>query len=180
MAWAIPIRTREFDLDKEEKLAKAEDYAKRAMKLIPTLEKTNAVLTDEQWLLTKKGFMSQAHEAMGNVATKRKDWAQAEQSFRKSLELAEPQTASMFYRVASTLKEQKKWDEAIAMLDQSIARGGHKLASGHDAAEIMKAEILKKTGAAPAPAAGGTAAPAAPSAPAAPEPAPAPAAPAQP
>ena len=39
LANAIPLRTREFDLDKEEKLGTAEDYAKEAMTLIPTIAK---------------------------------------------------------------------------------------------------------------------------------------------
>ena len=35
LSYAIPARTGEFDLDKDEKLAKAEDYAKRALLAIP-------------------------------------------------------------------------------------------------------------------------------------------------
>ena len=39
--------TREFDLDKEEKLAKAEKYAKDGMALIPSAAKPNPQFTDD-------------------------------------------------------------------------------------------------------------------------------------
>src|SRR4051812_4016305 len=41
--------TRENDLDKEEKLNKAEGYVKGAMELIPNAAKPNPQVTDEQW-----------------------------------------------------------------------------------------------------------------------------------
>ena len=47
--------TREFDLDKEEKLAKAEKYAKDGMALIPSATKPNPQLTDEQWDQPEEG-----------------------------------------------------------------------------------------------------------------------------
>ena len=47
--------TREFDLDKEEKLAKAEKYAKDGMALIPGATKPNPQMTDEQWEAAEEG-----------------------------------------------------------------------------------------------------------------------------
>ena len=160
LSYVIPLRTREHDLDKEEKLAKAEDLAKRAMVLLPAIPKVNPEMADEDWLMMKKGFMSQLHESMGIIASKRQDYPTAEDSYRKMLQVADKQTGTMFFRLAEALKQQEKYDEALNMLDQSIARGGQKMAGGRDAAEIMKAEIKKKLAPPPAPAA--AAAPAAP------------------
>ena len=160
LSYVIPLRTREHDLDKEEKLAKAEDLAKRAMVLLPAIPKVNPEMADEDWLMMKKGFMSQLHESMGIIASKRQDYPTAEDSYRKMLQVADKQTGTMFFRLAEALKQQEKYDEALNMLDQSIARGGQKMAGGRDAAEIMKAEINKQLAPPPAPAA--AAAPAAP------------------
>ncbi len=160
LSYVIPLRTREHDLDKEEKLAKAEDLAKRAMVLLPAIPKVNPEMADEDWLMMKKGFMSQLHESMGIIASKRQDYPTAEDSYRKMLQVADKQTGTMFFRLAEALKQQEKYDEALNMLDQSIARGGQKMAGGRDAAEIMKAEIKKKLAPPPAPAE--AAAPAAP------------------
>jgi len=46
--------TREFDLDKEEKLSKAEKYAKDGMALIPSATKPNPQVTDAQWEALKR------------------------------------------------------------------------------------------------------------------------------
>ena len=160
LSYVIPLRTREHDLDKDEKLAKAEDLAKRGLGLLPVMPKLNAQMTDEDWLIMKKDFMSQLHESMGIIASKRQDFPAAEDSYRKMLQVAEKQTGTMFFRLAEALKQQEKYEEALNLLDQSIARGGHKMTGGRDAAAIMKAETKQKLAPPPAPAA--TAAPAAP------------------
>ena len=70
--WAS--RTKEFDLDKEEKLARAEKYAKDALEQMKTAEKFRPDITDEQWAASKKDFGAQAHEALGSVAMVRKKY----------------------------------------------------------------------------------------------------------
>jgi tetratricopeptide (TPR) repeat protein len=141
LANAIPMRTREFDLDKDEKLAKAEDFAKRALVLIPNLAKPNPDMPDDQWLMAKKDFMASAHESLGLVAMKRKSFPTAEENFRKSLEVGAEQTATAFFYLAQALKEQGKKDDAINALDQAIARGDFQLGDGRPAAATLKAEI---------------------------------------
>ncbi len=124
LAGAIPNRTREFDLDKEEKLTRAEDYAKRAMALIPTLPKLDPNMTDDDWLATKMEFMSQCHEALGNTEAKRGNHAQAEGSLRKALEMAPQPAAFTYFSLAKVLKEQNKEEEAKEMAQQCLAAGG--------------------------------------------------------
>jgi tetratricopeptide (TPR) repeat protein len=142
LSYVLPLRTREHDLDKEEKLGQAEGYAKRALDVIPRTENPNPdALTDDDWLTRKKDLMGEAHKALGSVATKRSDWAAAEAAYRQALQVVSKQTGQLFYQIAKALKEQGKNDEALGMLDQSIARGGFKMPNGRDAAAILKAEI---------------------------------------
>jgi len=157
MAYVLPLRTREHDLDKEEKLARSEGYAKRALDVVPRTANPNPdAMTDDEWLVRKKDLMGDAHTSLGRIAMKRSDWVGMETSLRQALQVVSKQTGELFYQVAKALKEQGKTDDALAMLDQSIARGGYKMPNGRNAASILKAELAMSK----APAAAGGAAPA--------------------
>ena len=148
LSYAIPARTGEFDLDKDEKLAKAEDFAKRALLAIPTLENPNPDVSADEWLITKKDIMSQVHDSLGLVALKRKDYEAAEKSLRQSLRVASTQGASTFYHLGAVLKELGKNDEALEMADKSIVAGGVMSGSGQDLAKVLKAQLIKAKAAA--------------------------------
>ena len=142
LAYAIPTRTKQFDLDKDEKLSKAEDFARRALRLIPTAEKPNSEVPDEDWLTVKKDLMSQSHDALGLVAFMREDFAAAQQSFEQSLQVASKPSALTFYHYANTLKQSGQTDKALEIADKSIAAGGVPVGTG-DLAKVLKAEIIK-------------------------------------
>src|SRR6266480_3196105 len=59
LALEIVAHTREFDLDKEEKLVKAEKYANQAIQYSKDAPKTRPNLTDEQWTNVKKDIAAQ-------------------------------------------------------------------------------------------------------------------------
>ena len=124
LASAIPARTREFDLDKDEKLNKAEDFAKQAMNLIPTIQKMDPNMDDDAWLSTKMEFMSQCHEAVGSVMLKRQDYPAAEASMRKALDLTPDPQPFTLYQMATALNKQGKNEEAGGLLDRCTAGGG--------------------------------------------------------
>ncbi|MCB1022262.1 MAG: tetratricopeptide repeat protein [Acidobacteria bacterium] len=141
LSFAIPTRTREFDLDKEEKLAKAEDYAKRAITLIPNLAKMDPNMLDEDWLNTKKDFMSQANESLGLIDIKRENYDSAIEHLTKALELASQQTGETFYHLANAYNKSGKKDLALDAVNKSIAAGGMQMVDGKNAAEVLKQEI---------------------------------------
>jgi len=152
MAQAIPQRTREHDLDKEEKLKKAEEFAMRAQKVIPNLAKFNPAIADEEWAGYKKGAMSQTHEAIGLAAFVRKDFAKAETALKAAVEISPQPEPTVLYRLAMVYQTQNKLDAALAVLDKAIAAGGVPVGDKELAAE-QKAAILKQkaaAGAAPA------------------------------
>jgi len=149
MAQALPQRTREFDLDKEEKLGKAEKFAGKALAVIPNLPKFNPQISDEEWTGYKRGAMAQVHEALGMVAFSRKNYPAAEQSFKTASEVSPTPDATLLYRLAMTHVAQNKVDDALASLDKAIAAGGVKM-DGKDLAEEQKASLLKAKAAAQA------------------------------
>jgi tetratricopeptide (TPR) repeat protein len=113
--------TREFDLDKEEKLSKAEKYAKDGMGLIPTATKPNPNLTDVQWEALKKDDTARGHEALGLVAMARKKYDVAAREYKTATETAAEPQPSTFVRLAGAYTDGGKPDQAIAALDKVLA-----------------------------------------------------------
>ena len=113
--------TREFDLDKEEKLAKAEKYAKDGMALIPSATKPNPQLTDEQWASLKKDDLARGHEALGLIAVARKKYDDAAGEFKTATEPASQVQPATFIRMAGAYTDAGKPDQAIPVLDKVLA-----------------------------------------------------------
>ncbi|HYV62640.1 MAG TPA: tetratricopeptide repeat protein [Bryobacteraceae bacterium] len=113
--------TREFDLDKEEKLTKAEKYANDGMKLIPTAAKPNPQITDQQWADLKKDDLARGHEALGLIAVARKKYDDAAGEFKTATETASQVQPATFIRMAGAYTDAGKPDQAIAALDKALA-----------------------------------------------------------
>ncbi|MGA3040665.1 MAG: hypothetical protein ABSF54_07755 [Bryobacteraceae bacterium] len=121
LAGTIAQHTKEFDLDREEKLAQVEKYAHGALDLLKDAPKPNANLTDDQWAAAKKDFASQAHAALGMGAMARKKWDVAESEFKTSIEVADRPDPSTMVRLGKSYSEDGKYDEAIAEYDKVMA-----------------------------------------------------------
>lgn len=121
IARTLAMRTREFDLDKEEKLAKAEKMAKSALELIPTAPKPRADLPDEQWAQIKKDFEAQAYEAIALMMSVRKKCDEAAANFKKASELEMQVDPAVFVRMGAEYSKCSKLDEAIAAFDKALA-----------------------------------------------------------
>lgn len=112
-------RTRENDLDKEEKLSKAEKNLKDAIANVSAAAKPNPQLTDAQWDEGKKYVIAQAHNGLGMAALVRKKYDTAIAEFKTAAE-TDPQPAYEV-RLASAYESAGKHDEAIAACDKVLA-----------------------------------------------------------
>ena len=121
IATGLAQRTKEFDLDREEKLGRSDKMAKGAMELIPTATKPNPGIPDDQWELAKKDFMAQAHEAMGMAALVRKKYDVCASELGFALANSQQPDPSTMVRMASCNMKIQKWDEANAVLDKALA-----------------------------------------------------------
>ncbi len=137
--------TREFDLDKDEKLGRATKMSNDAMKLIETAPKPNPQLTDDQWAGIKKDLMSQAHDTLGVVAVVNKKWDAAINEFKTSMDTASTPDPTTAVRLGSAYTDAGRYDDAIALLSKTSATPGQneqikKIADAEKArAEKMKA-----------------------------------------
>ncbi|HET8548893.1 MAG TPA: tetratricopeptide repeat protein [Bryobacteraceae bacterium] len=111
-------RTREHDLDREEKLKTVEKYARSAVDLIAKAPRPRPDITEEQWTGAKKDLTAQAYETLGHAATVRKNYAGAIENYRKAIEIASTPDPATLVRLASALNETGKYDEALATLDK--------------------------------------------------------------
>jgi len=152
LATGIAQRTREFDLDREEKLGRAEKYAKDAMQMVKDLPKPNPQLTDEQWTQAKNDYMSQGHEALGYAARARKNYDVAIAELQEAVSLS-PVPVTMI-QLAMTYDQAKKPDAAIPLLDKVMATPDASPSIKQFAqAEKVRATQMKSAGANPAPSA---------------------------
>ncbi len=118
LANAIAQRTREFDLDREEKLARVEKYVRTAQELIQKAPRPNPQITEEQWQAAKRDLNSQALETLALAALARKNYDDAIAKFKASIETAANQDPATFVRLGATYNKVGKYDEAIAVLDK--------------------------------------------------------------
>ncbi len=121
IAQALALRTKEFDLDKEEKLGRSEKMAKAAIDLIATAPKPRPDIADEQWEGAKKDFTAQAHEALGLAALVRKKYDVCATELGLAVTGANQPDPSTMVRLANCQIQTKQYDEAIAMLDKAAA-----------------------------------------------------------
>lgn len=135
--------TREFDLDKDEKLARSSKAANDAIAAINVAAKPNPQLPDEQWATIKKDFISQAHEALGMVAVIQKKMDVAVTEFKTSIDDAGTPEPATSVRLASVYNDQGKFDDGAALLDKVIASNAPDAIKRVAQSEKQRAEKLK-------------------------------------
>ncbi len=121
MSTALAQKTREFDLDKEEKLSRASELATKALKILATAPRPNANITDAQWEAARRDLSSQAHEALGLIAMVRKDHQKAVDEFKQSVDLNTNPVPVTQIRLGAAYIDAGNYGEAIATLDQALA-----------------------------------------------------------
>ncbi len=112
-------RTKEFDLDKEEKLSKAEKYANSALEALQSAPRF-VLIREEQWPAYKAQQAARAHEVLGSAAMARKKYDVAIAEYKSSNDTS-PDAASL-YRMAAAYDAAGKYDEGIAILDKLMAQ----------------------------------------------------------
>lgn len=120
LARGYASKTREFDLDKDEKLGKADKFAKTALEMLKTAPKLRAEILDADWDAQKKNFISEGYEAMGMAAATRKKYDESISSYKAGLE-AVPGNSALMTRLAQAYFDAKQNDLAIKTADDVLA-----------------------------------------------------------
>jgi tetratricopeptide (TPR) repeat protein len=121
LAELLPQLTRENDLDKEEKLARAEKYANDTIQMLKDAPKPNPQLSDQQWDEARKDITAEAHNALGLAALVRKKYDVAVTEFKTAADGASHPEPAYQVREASALQSEGKNDDAVAICDKIMA-----------------------------------------------------------
>lgn len=113
--------TKEFDLDKDEKVKKATKLANDALAVIPNAPKPNSQMPDDQWAGAKKDMAAQAHETLGMLASVDKKYEVAVNEFKTAMESASTPEPTVMVRMVVAYTALKRFDEASAMADKTLA-----------------------------------------------------------
>jgi tetratricopeptide (TPR) repeat protein len=116
--------TKEFDLDKDEKVKRAKKLADDAITAINATAKPNPKLTDEQWAGIQKDLVAQAHETLGVLASVNKQWDVSIAEYKMAIDNAANPEVTTMVRLTATYNLAKKYDEATAMADRVLATPG--------------------------------------------------------
>lgn len=158
-ATVLAERTRESDLDRDERYDESVKDAQRALETVNTDLMAPNNITPEQLDGAKKMLMSMAHSAIGMVDLDRKDDAAAQQQFQQSIALSpsgqvEPLT---YLRLALAQDHLKQYSEALMSANKAVSSAP----PNSPVAMLAKQEVdrlgkLTGSGATPPPAVPGT------------------------
>ncbi|MFZ0201030.1 MAG: hypothetical protein WB523_15865 [Candidatus Sulfotelmatobacter sp.] len=120
VAQVLAERTRDTDLDKDQRLAEARKDAERALVTIDTDIPTAGQLPEK--VDAYKGFLkSDAYAILGTLDFNAKAWAAAEQNLKKSIDAfpQQPDPIAVF-RLSVALDMQNKYPDALKYADQAV------------------------------------------------------------
>ncbi len=138
-------RTRDTDLDKDQRLAEAKKDAQRALVTVDTDIPTAGQPPDR--IEAYKGFLrSEAYAILGTLDFNNKAWTDAEGSLRKSID-AFPQQVDPIavFRLSVALDMQSKYPEALKYANQAVDLTKEGTAAG-DAARKEKDRLTQLNG----------------------------------
>lgn len=150
VAQVLAERTRDTDLDKDQRLAEAKKDAEQALVTVDTDIPTAGIPADK--LDAYKGFLrSEGYAILGTLAFNAKAWPEAETDLRKSID-AFPQQVDPIavFRLAVSLDMQNRIPEALKFANQAVDLTKEDTNAGK-AARAEKDRLTKlSSGAAPA------------------------------
>jgi tetratricopeptide (TPR) repeat protein len=150
VAQVLAERTRETDLDKDQRLGEAKKDAQRALVTVDT-DVPSSGYPPEQLAAFKNFLRSEAYEILGTIDYNAKSWADAEGNLRKSIDTFPQQLDPVgVLRLSLTLDQENKYPEALKYAGQAVDLTKEGTATG-DAARKERDRLTQLTGgAAPA------------------------------
>jgi tetratricopeptide (TPR) repeat protein len=145
VAQVLAERTRDTDLDKDQRLAEAKKDAQRALVTVDT-DVPSSGYPAEQLAAFKNFLRSEAYEILGTIDYNAKSWADAEGNLRKSIDAFPQQLDPVgVLRLSLTLDQENKYPEALKYAGQAVDLTKEGTASG-DAARKEKDRLTQLTG----------------------------------
>ena len=146
VAGVLANKTRETDLDKDERFAEARKDAQQALDLVAKGEGIPAGTPDEKVELYKELVRSSAYSALGTVEFNNKNFAKAEEYLRKSTEGQNIQQDPVSWlQLSLSLDRQNKFAEALQAANKCLEIANGSAASSYCSQERDRLTQLVKT-----------------------------------
>jgi len=139
LSTALAEMTDRNDSERQEKLEEGDQYARQALELIARLHKPPG-FPDELWDELRHESESAAHASRGLIALIREDLPKAELELSEAVALAMNPDRVLLYRLGLCYSFQKKYAQALEVLDRATALGGIKIAAGAGKTRDLVAE----------------------------------------
>lgn len=154
VATMISERVRDTDLDKDERLTEAENYAKRSLQTVDTDFLANPGTPQERIDSSKNMIRSMAYSALANVEAGRSNFPAAENYYKQAVSLPGTEIdAVTWLRYALLLDNAKKYTEAMGIANKAFDAAP----AGSQTQDLVKKErerlMMLLSSATPAPAA---------------------------
>jgi len=146
-------RTRDTDLDKDQRLAEAQKDAQRALQTVDT-DVAIPANTPQERVDQYKGFLrSSAYSILGTIAFNQKNYTEAESQFRKSIDALPSQPDPVVVlRLAIALDNQGKYPDALKEANRAVDLTQENTSAGTLARRERDRLVQLTGGSAPAPA----------------------------
>jgi tetratricopeptide (TPR) repeat protein len=121
VAGELAQHTQKYDLDREDKLGKAEKYVNQALEMLPVIAKpAGSKISDADFAAFKKDKTSEAHRDLGLIATARTKWDVAAAEFKLAVDGASTPDSVMMARLGNAYNETSKFADAKAILQKVL------------------------------------------------------------
>ncbi len=121
VAGELAQHTGKYDLDKEQKLSKAEKYVADALMMIPTAEKPHSGVSDADWNNFKKDQTAAAHKDLGLIAAARGKYDIAAKEYKASMDAAVVPDQVTMARLADAYNQDKDYTDALETANKVLA-----------------------------------------------------------
>jgi len=152
VATVLSERTRETDLDREERLAEATRDAQKALQTVETDLIVPPNAPPDRVEAAKNAMRSMAYAAMGTVEMTKKNFPAAEANLKQAVQLpiAQPDPVA-WLRLSVVLDQQRKYQEALDAANKAIQYSDD-MPQANNLAKMERDRLQKLLGTAPAPA----------------------------
>jgi tetratricopeptide (TPR) repeat protein len=121
MAKAIALSTKEFDLDRAEKMARIEKLAKDSVEISKKAVKPNEKIPDDKFAAMVAENIEPAYEGLAFAAIVKKDYVACATNFQQASGMTGGVDPVLLARAANCYRMAKRYDEAIALFDKVLA-----------------------------------------------------------
>jgi len=152
VATVLSERTRETDLDREERLAEATRDAQKALQTVNTDLIVPPNAPPDRVEAAKNSIRAMAYAALGTVEMTKKNFPAAEANLKQAVQLPMPQPDPVAWlRLSVVLDQQKKYQEALDAANKAVQHSAD-MPQANNLARMERARLQKLLGTAPVPA----------------------------